>query len=263
MARIRTIKPEFFTSEDIVSMTPLARLFYVSLWCESDREGRMEWKPGTFKMRYLPGDNCDVAELAQELIDNGLIALYSVDGKNYAEIPTFTEHQVINNRESESTIPPRDKNASRTRAPRVKAEGKERKEGKGKEPASLTRFDEFWNAWPKSERKQDRSKCADKWKANGFDELSEIILADVATKKLTQKWQGGFIEAPEVYLNNRRWEDGVTPDAPAADVRSATVPAKPGRDPALVRLEQDAAKATPMTPEIRQALAQAVGRMTQ
>jgi hypothetical protein len=40
MARIRTIKPEFFTSEDIVSLTPLARLFYVSLWCEADREAR-------------------------------------------------------------------------------------------------------------------------------------------------------------------------------------------------------------------------------
>ncbi len=255
MARIRTIKPEFFTSEDIVSMTPLARLFYVSLWCEADREGRLEWKPGTFKMRYLPGDNCDVAELAQELISRGLIVLYSVDGKQFAEIPTFTEHQVINNRESVSTIPPRDKNASRTRAPRVKAEGKGRKGKEGKEPASLTRFDEFWNAWPKSERKQDRIKCAEKWKANGFDELSEIILADIATKKLTQKWQGGFIEAPEVYLDNRRWEDGVTPDAPAADIARTTVPAQPGKDPTLLRLEADARNAAPAPQSVGDLLA--------
>lgn len=107
MARIRTIKPEFFTSEDIVGMTPLARLFYVSLWCEADREGRFEWKPGTFKMRYFPGDNCDINALATELIDKGLVVLFSANGKNYAEIPTFTEHQVINNRETESSIPAR------------------------------------------------------------------------------------------------------------------------------------------------------------
>lgn len=107
MARIRTIKPEFFTSEDIVCMSPLARLFYVSLWCESDREGRMEWKPITFKMRYLPGDQCDVNELAKELIARGLIVLYTAEGKQYAEIPTFTEHQVINNREQDSTLPAR------------------------------------------------------------------------------------------------------------------------------------------------------------
>lgn len=49
----------------------------------------------------------------------------------------------------------------------------------------------------------------------------------------------------------------------AADVRTTTVPAKPGRDPALAQIEADRAKATPMTAEIRQALAQAVGRMTQ
>jgi len=135
MARIRTIKPEFFTSEDIVSMSPLARLFYVSLWCESDREGRMEWKPKTFKMRYLPGDECDVSELAQELVDRGLIVIYSVDGKQYAEIPTFEKHQVINNRESESNLPAREIDAKLTRASRVKAEGKgkEGREGKGKE----------------------------------------------------------------------------------------------------------------------------------
>ena len=221
MARIRTIKPEFFTSEDIVSMSPLARLFYVSLWCEADREGRMEWKPRTFKMRYLPGDECDIETLAQELISRGLIVLYQVDGKLYAEIPTFTEHQVINNRESASTIPERDKNASRTRAPRVKAEGKgkEGKEGNGKEPASSRggRFEDFWNAWPKSERKHDRKACAEKWKRDDLDALIDIILADIDVKRQTEKWRGGFIEAPEVYLNNRRWEDGVTPsgDKPA------------------------------------------------
>lgn len=133
MARIRTIKPEFFTSEDIVSLTPLARVFYISLWCEADREGRLSWKPRTLKMRYLPGDDCDVDTVAQELIDGELIVLYEHEGSTFAEIPSFKKHQVINNRESESSLPAR----VSTRASRVKAEG--RKEGKGKEgkePAS-------------------------------------------------------------------------------------------------------------------------------
>lgn len=128
MARIRTIKPEFFTSEDIVSLTPLARLLYIALWCEADRDGRFEWKPKTIKLRYLPGDNCDIDVLASELIEAGLVALYKADGKCYAEIPSFKKHQVINNRESESHIPPRVPHASTTRQPRVKAEGKEGKE---------------------------------------------------------------------------------------------------------------------------------------
>ena len=129
MARIRTIKPEFFTSEDIVSLSPLARLFYVSLWCEADREGRLDWRIGTLKMRYFPGDNCDMQALANELIDGGLIVVYEVDGKQYAEIPSFKTHQIINNRESDSTRPPRVNHACK----RVKAEGKEGRERKGRE----------------------------------------------------------------------------------------------------------------------------------
>ena len=112
-------------------MSPLARLFYVSLWCEADRAGRLEWKPGTLKLRYLPGDTVSVTELAEELRGRGLIVLYEVEGKPYAEIPSFCKHQVINNRESESTLPPRVSHASGTRKAPVKAEG--RKEGKGRE----------------------------------------------------------------------------------------------------------------------------------
>lgn len=138
MARIRTIKPEFFTSEDIVKLTPLARLFYVSLWCESDREGRLEWKPGTFKLRYFPADSIEINDLAVELEAKGLIIVYEVDGKQWAEIPTFTEHQVINNREAQSKIPPLSSDACarvKVACTRVKAEGKEGREGRElKEP---------------------------------------------------------------------------------------------------------------------------------
>jgi hypothetical protein len=221
MARIRTIKPEFFTSEDIVSMTPLARLFYVSLWCEADREGRMEWKPVTFKMRYLPGDQCDVNALAQELFERGLVVLYMVDGKQYAEIPTFTEHQVINNREASSTHPARDKDAKRTRAPRVKAEGKGKEGKEGKEHALLAGFVRFWKTWPAGDRKQDKAACAEKWERDGLEAHADAICADVERRKGTEKWKAGFVEMPATYLNNRRWEDGAEePDGEWHESRS-------------------------------------------
>lgn len=138
MARIRTIKPEFFTSSDIVAMTPLARLFYVSLWCEADREGRLKWEEMTLKIRYFPTDNCDISKLKNELISKNLIVIYEIDGKKYAEIPSFKTHQVINNREADSVLPPRKVGASDTRESGGSGEG--RKEGKGKEHASNTKF---------------------------------------------------------------------------------------------------------------------------
>lgn len=114
MARIRTIKPEFFTSEDIVSLDPLARLLYVALWCEADREGRLLWKPRTFKMRYLPADDCDVEALCSQLVAAQLVKLY---GEGCAWIPKFGQHQHLNPREAASSLP--DPHASVTRRPRV------------------------------------------------------------------------------------------------------------------------------------------------
>lgn len=102
MARIRTIKPEFFTSEDIVSLSPLARLLYIALWCEADKEGRLAWKPLTFKLRYLPGDAIDINELCSEIVKQGLVVLY---GNGLAVIPQFAVHQHINPRESDSKLP--------------------------------------------------------------------------------------------------------------------------------------------------------------
>ena len=102
MARIRTIKPEFFTSEDIVNLTPMARLLYIALWCEADKEGRLILRPKTIKMRYFPGDSVNMEKLCSELFDSGLVVKY---GEDIAYIPSFGTHQHVNPRESESKLP--------------------------------------------------------------------------------------------------------------------------------------------------------------
>lgn len=139
MARIRTIKPEFFTSADICALPPLARLLYIALWCEADRDGRFVWNPRTFKIRYLPEDSCDVAKLCDALIAARLIVLYQPDenGETLAFIPTFTIHQQVNNRESVSRLPEPD-DASVTRQARVNDASatplvRKGREGKGRE----------------------------------------------------------------------------------------------------------------------------------
>jgi hypothetical protein len=116
MARIRTIKPEFFTSDDICALSPLARLLYVGLWCEADRAGRMVWMPRVFKRRYLPDDPCDVEALAGELLARGLVVLY---GEGLACIPTFARHQHVNPREAASKLPPPDDDHASSRVDRA------------------------------------------------------------------------------------------------------------------------------------------------
>lgn len=221
MARIRTIKPEFFTSEDIVGLTPMARLLYIALWCEADRDARLVWKPMTFKLRYFPADNCDIQALCKEILDAGLVVLY---GAGYAHIPSFKAHQHINPRESVSQLP--DPDASGTREPRVgtrqgrDSDAQVGREGKGKEgdtrdasrdePAGFT---DFWKAWPITDRKQAKGKCLDAWKKASAERDAAVILAHVESLKLSAGWtkQGGeFIPAPLVYLNQRRWEGAET-----------------------------------------------------
>ena len=195
MARIRTIKPQFFTSEDIVGLSHLARLLYIALWCEADKEGRMAWKPGTFKLRYLPADNCDINALCDELTASGLVVLY---GEGYAFIPTFKQHQHINPRESASQLP--DPDASTTRQPRVgtrntrDSDAQGGREGKGKEGTRDASRDEpegfaaFWAAWPNTDRKQAKGKCLEAWKKASAERDAAVIVAHVETLKACQTW---------------------------------------------------------------------------
>lgn len=142
MARIRTIKPEFFTSDDVCILPMAARLLYIGVWCEADREGRLEWRPRNLKRRYLPDDDIDIDSLCQILINAGLVVLY---GEGLAYVPTFGKHQHVNPREAVSTLPDPKNHACSTRGPRVSDEeitvsdaqgGREGKERKGKEHAS-------------------------------------------------------------------------------------------------------------------------------
>lgn len=229
MARIRTIKPEFFTSEDIVSLSPLARLLYIALWCEADKEGRMVWKPRTFKLRYMPGDNCDIESLCAEILERGLVKLY---GEGLAYIPQFSAHQHINPRESASKLPDhQDQPRVGTRQPRVgtganlDVHAQVGREGKGKEgvtprvddaedsgpekqKAELPGFAKFWETWPTNDRKQAKGKCLEAWKKANAERDAALVLAHVSSLKNSAwvKDGGQFVPAPLVYLNQRRWE---------------------------------------------------------
>ncbi|QTO42172.1 DUF1376 domain-containing protein [Burkholderia latens] len=80
----------------------------------------------------------------------------------------------------------------------------------GKSSAS---FNRFWSAWPSTERKVAKAKCAEKWRKGCLDSAVEQIVAHVEAMKRTRQWRDGYEPAPLTYLNQRRWEDGM----PGAD----------------------------------------------
>lgn len=99
MSRIRTIKPEFWTSEQVMECSPLARLMFIGMWNFCDDQGVHPASSKTLKAEVFPGDDitsADVQALAQELINQGLIATFTVEGKNWWNV-TGWHHQLIKN----------------------------------------------------------------------------------------------------------------------------------------------------------------------
>lgn len=123
MARIRTIKPEFFRHEALFEAEhktglPL-RLAFAGMFTVADREGRFKWRPRQLKLDVLPFDELDFGAVMSALAEHGFIVRYSVDGEEYGAIPSWARHQVINNRESASVLPGQPDDACSTREARV------------------------------------------------------------------------------------------------------------------------------------------------
>lgn len=109
MARIRTLKPDFFRSRSLARVPVAARLTFQGLWCEADDHGR-----GIADDRLLCGvlwaldDDITppvVADHLTKLAETGHIRLYEVDGEAYYEIVGWEKHQAASYRRGDPMHP--------------------------------------------------------------------------------------------------------------------------------------------------------------
>lgn len=108
MARIRTIKPEFWTDEKIVQLPFSARLFFIGLWNFADDEGFLDDEPERLRMQIMPNDQVDVDGLIDLLECAGLIGryVYNNDHSRQAiKINRFLDHQRISNPTPSRVLP--------------------------------------------------------------------------------------------------------------------------------------------------------------
>ncbi len=99
MARIRTIKPQFWLDEKLGSIDRSARLLYIGLWNLCDDQGVFEWRPARIKAQLFPYDK-DVNGGAIDkwldlLVATGDIVRFTENGGDFGHIPTFLKHQEI------------------------------------------------------------------------------------------------------------------------------------------------------------------------
>jgi hypothetical protein len=100
MARIRNLKPEFWTDGNIVQLSFAARLFYQGTWnfALCDR-GHLPDDPMELKLKILPADDVDPAALVEELVTFGRLVRGSApDGRRYLRIARLADHNKVDPR---------------------------------------------------------------------------------------------------------------------------------------------------------------------
>lgn len=95
MARLRTVKPEYWTDELVGQCSIAARLLFVGTWNFADDYGGLARSAKQLKAQIFPYDNIDCEPLIQELLAVGLLVEYEVDGKKYLHIRGFKKHQKV------------------------------------------------------------------------------------------------------------------------------------------------------------------------
>ena len=109
MARIRTIKPEFWEDEKMATLPLACRMMYIGMWNYADDYGIIMANPMYIKSRLFPYDNEigkeEIVSFLKQLEDLKRIVSCEQGGNHYYLILHFSEHQVINKRSQSKIIP--------------------------------------------------------------------------------------------------------------------------------------------------------------
>lgn len=228
--RIRSIKPEFWRSDDTDQLDWSTRLVFIGLWSYVDDNG-----VGLYKLPSIVADlfandfSLDpietlnrVSTALDALESRQMITRYSVGNKAYVYVFNWVKHQRVNNPNKPRFPLPTCENSEPleglgnsyvdpigTLPPGA---GEQGSRGTGEQgtlcpPPAGDRFDDFWAAYP---RKVGKSEARRKFaKALEMDpDLDPQVLVDAATRyandpNRTEK----FTRYPATWLHQGNWED--------------------------------------------------------
>lgn len=109
MARIRAIKPEFFTSPDIAALSFPARQLFQAMWCWADDFGIGETNlNGLLGFAFHDDDGFtrdDLRGFCAEIAAQNGATFYTVRGRHYYAIVSWEKHQKLESRASRRKYP--------------------------------------------------------------------------------------------------------------------------------------------------------------
>lgn len=242
--RIRSIKPEFWRSEDVTALDWEARLLYIGLWSYVDDNGVGLDKLVSITADLFAGDLehdapetfARVSRGLETLVRTGRVHRYEVDGKRYIYVNNWKKHQRIDKPNKPRYPLPASENAELVlefpepsrQSRETPATGTEEQGNRGTKTLSNPRldkrhleakFDEFWSVYPRREAKKGSLASFTRAVKAGADPDAVIAgakryaayLAAVGrTKELTK--------LPTTWLNQGCWEDELSTGAVTASV---------------------------------------------
>ena len=230
MARIRSVKPDLFSSFTLANVSIHARFLFIGLFTEADDEGRMIDSPKKLTGSLFPHDE-NVTEKKvegwlKELEAQGCIVRYTAGHGRYLALPEWKNHQRVSHPlpskipSPSETLPNISGESRETFRPELEGEG----EGEGEQGSALaasdgaSSFDEFWDIYPqRNGKKLGKGKATAKWLKL---KPSEQSLAMEAVKNYRAAIDAGLTLAkdPERWLRDKCWDDWLEPaDDPKSD----------------------------------------------
>jgi len=108
MARIRTIKPEFWEDEKLAKLPVHARLLFIGTWNFADDNGALLANPVLMKSHIFPYEDIGIPTISEwidMLVENGMLIRTTYNGKDYLVIRKFLIHQKINRKSIRINVP--------------------------------------------------------------------------------------------------------------------------------------------------------------
>lgn len=127
MPRIRSVKPELWSDQDLAKLSRDARLLYIALWNMADEHARLQGDPRWVKGHCLPYDD-DLGPTAtdgllDELAAGGKVVRYTVAGDPFLYLPKLAQHQRLDPVKVPSRLPaPEDADPVQTSTDPVRTE---------------------------------------------------------------------------------------------------------------------------------------------
>ena len=233
MARIRSIKPEFWTSEQILECSTNARLLFIGLWNFCDDQGRHPYSAKQAKAEVFPADDFtekDILGMLNELSTKGLIVRYESENKEYfyvtgwrhqridkPQAPKYPDPEASNSTIIPGTLPP-DRIGGDTK-------GEERNIGRSPKVTRPTddEFEKIRKVYPKRKGspnwQEARKKISQALKSVSFEDLMRAVQRFSDEEASLNHIGTEFVPQASTWFHQQRFMDYLgKPEPPAGPI---------------------------------------------